>query len=188
MYKQLAISFFFVLVIAITFYIIKRMLHAKRSPVSKKRIALTVVFICYLSGVAALTIIPLRASRTTHLISHFNFKPVIKSYQRYLDINRVKDPDATANFQHNFFGNILMFIPLGIFLPWRYNKRFGNTVVLALLFSCLIEFIQFLNMYLGYYRYVDVDDVLLNTFGAIIGYALYKVFLNAGKHTRVHGN
>jgi glycopeptide antibiotics resistance protein len=188
MYKQLAISFFFVLVIAITFYVIKRMLHTKGSAVPKKKIALTVVFICYLSGVAALTIVPLRESRTTNLTTHFNFKPVIKSYQRYLDINRVNDPDATANFQHNFFGNILMFIPLGIFLPWLYNKRLGNTVLLALLCSSLIEFIQFLNMYLGYYRYVDVDDVLLNTFGAIIGYALYKVFLNAGKHTGVQGN
>lgn len=152
---------------------------------SKKRIAFTLAFIFYLSAVAAITIVPLKISRTTFLSSHFNFLPVIKNYQRYFSVTRAHDADGIANFYENLFGNILMFIPLGIFLPWLYNKTFWQTMLIAAMASSLIEFIQYLNMFLGYYRYVDIDDVLLNTLGAITGFWLYKMFSNAWKNKRI---
>jgi glycopeptide antibiotics resistance protein len=185
MYKQLAISFFFVSVIAITFYMIRKMAKPNDLAYSKKRIAFTLAFIFYLSAVAALTIVPLRMSRTTLLSSHFNFTPVINNFRRYFNVTKAHDADGIANFYENLFGNILMFIPLGVFLPWLYNKTFRKTILIAALCSCLIEFIQYLNMFLGYYRYVDIDDVLLNTLGAMIGFWLYKMFFNAAKNTGI---
>jgi glycopeptide antibiotics resistance protein len=185
MYKQLAISFFFVSVVAVTFYVIKRMMNANDPAYTKKRIFFTLAFIGYLSAVAAVTIVPIRSSRTEMLDSHFNFLPVVHSYQRYGYITAIHNADGIANFYGNFFGNILMFMPMGAFLQLLYNKRFGKIVLIAALSSCCIEFIQYLNMFIGYYRYVDVDDVILNTFGAIIGYWLYNIFFHARKNTRI---
>jgi glycopeptide antibiotics resistance protein len=161
------------------------MMNAKDPAYSKRRVLFTLAFVCYLSAVAAITIVPLRASRTEMLDNHFNFFPVTHSYQRYVYLRQVDNVDGLRNFYGNFFGNILMFMPMGMFLPLLYNKRFYKVLFIALISSCGIEFIQYLNMFIGYYRYVDIDDVILNTFGAIIGYWLYKVFLHARKNTRI---
>ena len=68
--------------------------------------------------------------------------------------------------------NILMFIPFGFFLPlvWGRAKKWYATVGIALLFSICIEIIQF---FIG--RAADIDDVILNTLGGIIGYGAFRV-------------
>lgn len=69
--------------------------------------------------------------------------------------------------------NIVLFIPLGFFasLIW---KRFAKTAYIFLTgfgFSLLIEASQLLS-----YRGTDVDDLILNTLGAMAGFLLYKVW------------
>lgn len=68
-------------------------------------------------------------------------------------------------------GNIGMFMPLGFFpaLLWR-GWRWWKAVFLGFLCSCSIEFIQF---FIG--RSTDIDDVILNTTGALLGYLLYAL-------------
>lgn len=72
----------------------------------------------------------------------------------------------------NVLGNIVLFIPLGIFLKviWiRINKL--QVILISLLISCSIEFTQFFAHGL---RTADIDDVILNLIGTIIGYAILK--------------
>ena len=72
-------------------------------------------------------------------------------------------------FIKNVFGNILLFIPFGIFTPYILkNKTVFPIAFLGLLVSCAIEFAQ---MSIG--RTADVDDVILNTIGTIIGYIIF---------------
>lgn len=73
-------------------------------------------------------------------------------------------------FIRNVLGNILLFVPFGIFAT-RYikNKKAYLTVILTFLVSCSIEFAQSL---IG--RTADIDDVILNTFGGLLGFLLYK--------------
>lgn len=73
----------------------------------------------------------------------------------------------------NLGGNIIAFIPFGTFLPMINRKKTGfiNTVILSFLFSSLIEIIQ-LYFKLGVF---DVDDIILNTLGGLIGYLLYLI-------------
>lgn len=68
-------------------------------------------------------------------------------------------------------GNIGMFMPLGFFpaLLWR-NWRWWKAMLLGFFSSCTIEFIQF---FIG--RSTDVDDVILNTTGALLGFVLYAL-------------
>ena len=68
-------------------------------------------------------------------------------------------------------GNIGMFMPLGFFpaLLWR-GWRWWKSVLLGFFCSCTIEFTQF---FIG--RSTDIDDVILNTTGALLGYLLYAL-------------
>jgi glycopeptide antibiotics resistance protein len=68
--------------------------------------------------------------------------------------------------------NILMFIPFGFFLPvvWGRAKKWYVTIGIALLFSVCVETIQF---FIG--RAADIDDVMLNTLGGIIGYGAFRI-------------
>ncbi|SFD75588.1 Glycopeptide antibiotics resistance protein [Bacillus sp. UNCCL81] len=74
-------------------------------------------------------------------------------------------------------GNVLLFIPLGFALPILFfNISNRNTIVIGFTLSLAIELIQAsIGMFLGYnYRSCDIDDILLNTIGTIIGLAIYK--------------
>jgi glycopeptide antibiotics resistance protein len=69
--------------------------------------------------------------------------------------------------------NILLFIPFGLFLPGlgRKLKLFRNCLLLGVLCSVSIESIQFLTKR-GYFQ---LDDILMNALGTVIGYIIYKI-------------
>lgn len=73
----------------------------------------------------------------------------------------------------NIFGNIAVFVPLGFFLPllWRRFDRLLPTVLACSLFSLLIEVIQY-----PLHRGTDIDDLILNTLGALFGYLIFGCF------------
>ena len=74
------------------------------------------------------------------------------------------------------FGNILMTVPFGIMMPFLYKDKIKTFYIsVALLFPLLIEWFQLLLGILTrtMYRTFDVDDILLNFLGVIIGYGIY---------------
>ncbi|MGK0467544.1 VanZ family protein [Clostridium sp.] len=77
----------------------------------------------------------------------------------------------------NIFGNMLLLFPLGLLLPilWRKFENIRNTLLYSFLFTFGIEIIQLLSYYVGNTgRSFDIDDIILNTFGAWLGYIFYK--------------
>lgn len=80
---------------------------------------------------------------------------------------------------NNLAGNIIGFIPLGIFLPFLFRnlRRLWKTVSLIFLVSLSFELIQ-LVFGLGVF---DVDDLILNTTGGLIGFCLFLIFHRVGK-------
>lgn len=70
----------------------------------------------------------------------------------------------------NLAGNVLIFVPLG-FLPallWKRWRHLWTAVPLCAGVSLLIEALQ---LFIG--RSVDVDDLILNTLGGLLGYLLF---------------
>jgi glycopeptide antibiotics resistance protein len=69
--------------------------------------------------------------------------------------------------------NIVLFLPLGFLLPliWPKNDRFGRVLLFGAAFSLLIELSQLLNI-----RSTDIDDLLLNTLGAALGFLLFRLY------------
>ncbi len=74
-------------------------------------------------------------------------------------------------FIKNIFGNIILFIPYG-FLGILYSKL-NQFKWLFLTFFITINIIEFSQFYFKR-GYADIDDVILNTFGAVIGFLIYK--------------
>lgn len=73
----------------------------------------------------------------------------------------------------NVFGNILLFIPFGFLLPlaFRSFSRLRSALLVMALTSLLFEVIQML-MAIGHF---DIDDVLLNAIGGVIGYGFFRL-------------
>lgn len=71
-------------------------------------------------------------------------------------------------------GNLLAFVPFGILIPTTFRKHVKTYSMFILLFVLFILFMETLQMvtYLGSF---DVDDIIINTIGASIGFFSYKV-------------
>jgi len=69
--------------------------------------------------------------------------------------------------------NIMMFIPLGIFVPVVFEKtrKFYRTAFIAFLVTFSVEFFQY---FIG--RSSDIDDIIANLLGGIIGYGIFRIF------------
>lgn len=82
------------------------------------------------------------------------------------------------DFFYNSLGNIAWFIPFGFLrmsLHHQQKAAVFKTMMLGILLSLLIEAAQFV---LGT-GMADIDDLIFNTLGALIGILLYKIYLKA---------
>ena len=80
---------------------------------------------------------------------------------------------------YNLAGNIFGFVPAGFFIPilWKKRRGFFFTIYVTFEMSLLVEILQ-LSFRVGSF---DVDDLILNTLGGIIGYGLL-VLLERWRH------
>ncbi|UQZ82081.1 VanZ like family protein [Paenibacillus konkukensis] len=71
----------------------------------------------------------------------------------------------------NVFGNVAAFVPFGFFIPWLFPSFNRWLAVAKLLFWLLlaVETLQFV-FKVGSF---DVDDILLNVLGGLLGFALF---------------
>lgn len=82
----------------------------------------------------------------------------------------------------NLFGNVLAFVPYGMVLPMLSEKKrnFFLVTLLTFEFSLVIETTQLITK-AGCF---DVDDLILNTLGGVLGYMLYKILIGCKKWWR----
>ena len=75
----------------------------------------------------------------------------------------------------NSYLNVLLFIPLGIFVPclWPEYRSMMKTVGLGLMTSLGIEILQIFTL-----RATDINDVITNVAGTMIGYLIGKLIIN----------
>jgi glycopeptide antibiotics resistance protein len=121
----------------------------RRDPTAGSRLASGVALCATLLAIFALTLVPLPGPRDVQLV------PLLEI------IGGEPSPPA------EILGNIALFVPLGAALCLLGLRR-RTTVVAGACLSTLIEFAQ---LFIGG-RTTSVDDVLLNTLGAFLGYVL----------------
>lgn len=126
--------------------------------------ALNVLFFGYICCVFALVFLPLPTAGTKLSGHHIQLIP---GYCLY-DI--VKNPSLRSIAQVLF--NILMTIPFGAYLKYYWKMDMKKIVAVSFAFTLFIELGQLTGLffiYSGSYRLCDVDDLICNTLGGVVG-------------------
>lgn len=81
-------------------------------------------------------------------------------------------------FYSNVIGNILIFIPFGYFISNYVNaSKISHILFISILSSLTVELVQ---LQIG--RSFDIDDIILNVVGSILGFLLYIALSAIRKH------
>lgn len=125
---------------------------------SKKKQLLVILFIIYAVFIVWMTLL-MREPRLTERV----FEP--KLFWAFRDW--IKGIRFAKEESMQYIQNVMFFIPFGFLFPWK--KSWWIVVLSALAASVLIEIMQYI-FNLGW---CEVDDVISNTFGAMIGFGLF---------------
>ncbi len=111
---------------------------------------------------------------------HYNLVP-LKEISRFIRCRNVLGMNAVLL---NLAGNVAAFIPFGVFLPMFYARcrNLFFTVWYSFELSLFVELLQLISKVGSF----DVDDLLLNTIGGILGFLLYFLAVRSGR--KKHGN
>jgi len=158
--------------------------YYKYGGVSTWRAMVLFSFFFYLLTAYYLVIFPLPDPKTMQasvdIWQYINLVPFKFIYDFMLDSLHAgvwffKDPE----FIGPFF-NIVLMIPLGIYLSYYFKKDMKKTLLFTFLLSLFFEITQVSGLYGLYphpYRVFDIDDLFLNTLGGFIGFGIYKNYL-----------
>lgn len=126
---------------------------------SLSKLAAVTVFSLYLMGVFSVVGLPTITS--WHVDFHFNLIPFIDIVTSPLDYIR------------NTILNIILFMPFGFLLPavWREYRSLRKIALAGFLLSLFIELLQIFT-----FRLTDVDDLITNTGGTMLGYDIGRRF------------
>lgn len=104
-----------------------------------------------------------------HTVNDANFLP-FREIKRYIVWHEIL---GMRTVWTNLIGNILGFVPFGALLPLMSigARNAWKVILLGAEISTLIEVLQ-LCLRVGCF---DVDDIILNTAGAFLGYICYKI-------------
>lgn len=158
-------------------YAAYRCIHIKQQKISVEWSAeiLRWLFVCYLTGLINLTLVPRNlwlniwaliyigysGNRIELFNGSFNFTPIIF---------RIIAGEISFGswIKTMLIGNLLMMMPMGAFLPFISSKINAKSILkIAVIIPVVIEIIQ---PVMG--RSFDIDDLILNFIGIVIGYLM----------------
>ena len=135
-----------------------------------------ILFFLYLTVLAYVLFFSEKYGRTAEREFSYNLTPFLEirrfwNYRRFLGLKAVFI---------NLVGNILAFVPFGAILPVisRRTRGFFRVMLLGFSFSLLVECTQLVTR-VGTF---DVDDLMLNTLGAVLGYLFFALCDRIRRH------
>lgn len=136
-----------------------------------------IAFYFYILLVITVTFFPLVISVNRRSEPCMNIVPVFNTIKDIYEVPIGMESYMVRFWIKNILGNILLLLPLGIFIPMFFKRlrSFKSTVITCALVSLSIEVVQYISMYFGNFRSCDIDDIILNTLGGMIGFIIYKV-------------
>ena len=130
-------------------------LHPKLSQKGKKERITASLFYLYICVVFALTLLPIIPTFDAPSINLIPFRDFVYQFGDYM---------------RQIVLNILLFVPMGIFMPHFAGTKCGKTVLYCGAISLAIELLQ---PWVTLYRVCDITDLITNTIGATLGYMIY---------------
>lgn len=162
--------------------------YRKYGSIPLLRVLIVYSFILYLISAYFLVILPLPSQEfvnnlktpSTQLIPFSFVKDFIENTSLVISnpntyIKALKEP-----YFYQVLYNIFLTLPFGIYLRYYFKFSFKKTILASFLLSLFFELTQLSGLYGIYsrsYRLFDVDDLMINTLGGIIGYLVEPLFL-----------
>ncbi|MBR6222311.1 MAG: VanZ family protein [Lachnospiraceae bacterium] len=149
--------------------------------IDKKRLVIRrislVLFFMYLGFLTYLLFFSDGYGRSIHDEYRYNFIPFQEIKRFYYS----RDVVGTYAMLTNIAGNVLAFVPFGTLIRWVRGKGKKTTLLFAVVstfvFSLIIESVQFITK-VGVF---DVDDLMLNTLGGLLGFCIYRLIAAADR-------
>jgi glycopeptide antibiotics resistance protein len=136
------------------------------------------IFFLYCTVIVFIILMKGSLEFTIQAILNWNFETVLNGVEsaNLIPFHTIQLYSETSNRilrLTNVYGNIGIFIPFGLLLPYAYDKtvKFGAFLSYTFIAVAGIEVCQVFST-LGIF---DVDDILLNCFGAVLGYFIYHL-------------
>ena len=147
---------------------------------------------CLEAGIAAIVLVPLFWVLNRHYFHNSERAACCLAFSLYLaavdavvglpsllyirfdtNINLVPFAYMFSDYGNSIL-NVLLFVPFGFFLPvlWMRFRSFLGTTSAGLFFSLLIELLQLFT-----FRATDINDLMTNTVGTILGWCLARIAL-----------
>ncbi|MEU6457337.1 VanZ family protein [Streptomyces sp. NPDC047065] len=151
--------------------------HERRPlPLPLRLLATLCAFVFMVAFAVVLARLTLNPSPASEALTHTNLHPG-RSLQAYLDQPALRDAFKQVG------GNILLGVPFGVLVPVVAPRTRGLLKVL-LLTAVVMLLVEFAQGALVTGRAFDIDDVILNTSGALIGYLLLGRRMSRAVHAR----
>lgn len=179
--KQAAISFPVIAIIFTIPYLIYN--YKKYGSIMSLRLWIIYSFILYMLITYCLIILPLPSAEKAQALRghHLQLNPlnfifdIIKNTK--IDLNHPKSFLTIFNnwgFLTTIF-NIFMTLPFGFYLRYYFQNNLKQVLIKTFLLSLFFELTQLSGLYFiyqGNYRLFDVDDLITNTLGGLLGFLL----------------
>lgn len=139
-------------------------IRKKSAPAVMARIFYWILFIIYILAMIYFMFFAEELGRTASDRYSYNLQP-FKEIARFVKYYHLLGFKAVMA---NLLGNVAAFVPFGLFLPIlsRHNYKFLGVTFLTFDLSLCIELVQLVSKVGSF----DVDDLILNTIGGMIGY------------------
>lgn len=146
-------------------------------PLPLRLLAMLVAFAFMVAFAVVLARLTLQPSPASVALTHSNLHPG-RSLNAYLEHGQFRDTVKQIG------GNVLLGVPFGVLVPVLAPRARGmlRVLVLTALVMLMVELAQGA-LVTG--RAFDIDDVILNTSGALLGWLLLGRRLGRGVHRRV---
>ena len=171
------------LIVTIIFVIVRlcryRKFKMRRDKMNWKHEAALLLFVMVVTGIASQTVVPkfywengalgILGQGYADTAYMTNFVP----FNKIAEVVSVLRQGMWWYAMSELIGNIGIFIPVGFLLPllWKKFEKVWITAIICFAMTLFIECIQLLIPL----RATDVDDIIMNTIGGIIGYALFLI-------------
>ncbi|MFF9060672.1 VanZ family protein [Streptomyces sp. NPDC014882] len=145
-------------------------------PLPLRLLAMLIAFAFMVAFAVVLARLTLQPSPASEALVHANLRPG-QSLKAYLNQPELRDAVKQIG------GNLLLGVPFGVLVPVVAPRARGLVRVLLLTASVML-LVEFAQGALVTGRAFDVDDVILNTTGALIGYVLLGRRMSRAVHAR----
>jgi glycopeptide antibiotics resistance protein len=153
-------------------------LRARRRGAAGFIVAATALFVLYLGWLASAALFPIPVDPAVRAVESEG-RPIAVQLAPLRGIRDLLEGSTRAAIVWLVGGNILVFVPFGFMLPllWERARGWRRALLAGFALSFGIEAVQLtVSLRVGYaYRVTELDDVLLNVLGVLLGYLLYRL-------------